>query len=156
VDLSTTLKNNLSKEHCKSLTLLLTVSTHERSLESEKERHKIEPSIDSKMQSKVESHFDYGSFHVGRSNFFRGHVDTIQEAGVLSPEVRSKNLAVNPSENGFLGGNSPLALVAEKRRSSFSRFSPQVGTGVPIIGDRNIMSMRDHPVMRDNPSISIN
>lgn len=99
--------------------------------------------------SKFDSNFDYGSFQVGRSNFFRGNTGTVQEISVQTIHDMKSNLAVSPllqaGGYNFPSEGSPMMGGPHNRRSSFSRFS----------GGREVTSFRDHHSMRDNPSISV-
>jgi hypothetical protein len=110
----------------------------------EKEREKREEK-DSLMSG--HSGADFGSFQIGRSNFFRGNLDTVNEVSMMTMGDM-KNTLLPVSKSNLYGVESPT----QKRRSSFSRYSIRENPSITI----NPSMQRLGDGLRENPSITIN
>jgi hypothetical protein len=108
------------------------------SIKDKKSYENVDKSKRKESDSKTESHFDYGSFHIGKSNFFRGRIESINEGSPnIEPRINLIPHLYSPSEG------SPMV---DHKVSTFRKYS---------LSGREITSLKDHQMMRENPSISI-
>ncbi len=92
---------------------------------------------------------DFGSFQIGRSNFFRGNVDTVNEVSMMTMGDIKQTMNLLPvSKSNLYGGESPT----NKRRSSFSKYSIRENPSITL--NPSMQKLGDG--LKENPSITIN